>query len=338
MEKRRSQQSRCFNGKPLVHWLRRLDVAASEHDRKLAEAVVSEVGADAVPELTGHIQLGGRAAQRAAAAFVILGERGAAAIPMLAASPGPEPTFAAHALAGIGRPAVESLIAYLTHPQALVRSAGAEGVSTLAREGLLSGEQRNRSVAVLVENARDEHPQVCARSVEALGCFRESAEQALPVVTEALEREDYLAQCAALQALSCFSPLAVPLLQKVTERLASKDSAVRVYCVRAICRTPSRVAFETLLDLASDRDVSARGSAIEGLGNYPQWADEAVPLLVERLRCGESASDRWCALFALGNLGPLSRNALPTLQGFLDRPNEVGGLKNLQTAIHRIAN
>jgi len=337
MAPRRKDPILISNGKPLAHWLRRLDVAASESDRKLAEAAVSEIGANAVPELVNQIQRGGRAAQRAAAAFAVLGERGAAAVSLLADSPGPEPTFAAHALAAVGSLAGDSLIGFLAHQQASVRSAGAEGVGALAQASRLSRDQRKRSVELLIANGREEHPQVCARSVEALGYFPEAAERSLRVVTEALERGDYLSQCAALQALKHFSPLAAPLLRQVTQMLASADSAVRVYCVRAICRTPSWAAFQTLLALASDRDVSVRGSAIEGLGFYPQWADEAVPLLVERLRSGESASDRWNAVFALGSLGPVARNALPLLREFVERPNEAGGLENIQTAIRRIA-
>lgn len=337
MAPRRKDPILIFNGKPLAHWLRRLDVAASESDRKLAEAAVSEIGANAVPELVNQIQRGGRAAQRAAAAFAVLEERGAAAVSLLAASPGPEPTYTAHALAAIGCPASDSLIGFLAHAQASVRSAGAEGVSSLARAGRLSRDQRQHCVELLIANAQEEHPHVCARSLEALGYFPEFAERSLLVVTEGLERSDYLSQCAALQALKHFSPLAAPLLLRVTQMLASEDSSVRVYCVRAICRTPSRAAFQTLLNLASDRDVSVRGSAIEGLGFYPQWADESVPLLVERLRSGGSASDRWNAVSALGSLGSVARNALPILREFIERPNEAGGPGNIQTAIRRIA-
>ncbi|MCI0744468.1 MAG: HEAT repeat domain-containing protein [Verrucomicrobia subdivision 3 bacterium] len=322
-------------GKKLSHWLRRIDVSATDTDHHLAEAAIREIGQAAIPILLEALRRGGRDAQRAARAFRVLGPEAASAVAEIQSNPGPVPTFAGSALAGIGRQAFEALASFVTHPDPMVRSAGAEGLSDLALKKQIAPDEARGVLPQLAQNTQHIHPQVRARSASALGAFATEPDLCVPALTLLLDDDDDLVRFSASQALGRFGKAASAALPKLIAGARSPSGPERVACVTAIGQLGLSEGYEAVLAALDDEDILVRAASVNGLGFFPEHSAEVVPVLVGALE-GESRTLRWNALWALGRLGPLAKGALPAIRKWTDRPNEVGGEAILRRAIEQI--
>jgi HEAT repeat protein len=322
-------------GKRLSHWLRRIDVAAADTDHQLAYAALREIGPQAIPFLIEGLRKGGRDAQRAARAFEVLGVEAASAVAEIQADPGPEPTFAGSALAGIGAPAFEALSSFLTHHAPMVRSAGAEGIKNGLINKRFTSEQAQSCLRQLVRNTCDPHPHVRARSASAVGLVCTDPALCVPALIENLDDHSDLVRSSAANALGPFGKAASAALPKLLILAGSLDGPSRCRSVEAIAKIGLQEGYEVVVAALDDKDITVRNAALNGLGYFPDRAADVIPRLVHILE-GEPSSCKWNALWALGRLGPLAKDALPAIRKWETRPNEVGGEATLRRAIEQI--
>jgi len=264
-----------------------------------------------------------------------LGPEAASAVAEIQANPGPEPTFAGLALAGIGIAAFDALACFLLHSLPMVRSAGAEGFSQMLLDKQITPEQAERVLPQLLKNTRDTHQHVRARSASALGAIATQPATCVPALIVLLDDDSDLVRFSAAQALGRFGKAAWAALPKLIARARSPYGPERVACVESIAQLGLSKGYETILAALDDKDILVRVAAVNGLGSFPERSAEVVPILVGVME-RESTTLKWNALWALGRLGPLAQGALPAIRKWSDRPNEVGGEAILRKAIEQI--
>lgn len=323
------------DGKKLSHWLRRIDVTASDQDNELAAAAIRSIGQAAIPFLIERLRQGGRFSGRAARAFRVLGSDAVSAVPEIQSNPGPDPSSAAFALAGIGGPAFEALRSFLSKDDPMVRSAGAEGISQALIDGKISINQAQETLPQLIENTRNPHPSVRARSASAIGDIRYRPSLSLPALIACLGDHAYLVQCSAAQAIGCFGPEAQAAVPKLIDLTKSSDEPTRSSSIAALAKTGSAEAFEIVKATVTAKNITERIAAINGLGYFAERATEVIPIVLQALDEG-CTTCKWNALRALGRLGPLAKSALPAIRRWESRPGEVGGEATLRLAIEQI--
>ena len=324
-----------FGGKNLGAWLRRLDVAASENDCEAAQNAIRTIGKTAIPFLLDGLQKGGRYAQRAAAAFHVLGEEAVSAIGDIERNPGPDPTFSGYALAGIGITALGSTISFLKHPEPMVRSAGAEAIANLMINKCLSEEQKRSCLHELLSNLNDAHPHVRARTASAIGLMGIEPARCVPQLMQLLDVRDNLSLCSVVQALGNFGEYALPAQPRILGFLKNGSGSLRQFCIGVLGRIGGQESFEAIVEAINDSDFSARSEAINGLGQFPERISKSLPILLQVLETGSSI-EKWNALNAIRDLGPLAKKALPVVNRLLANPNDAGGEPSILATIKAI--
>ena len=324
-----------YDGKKLSTWLRRLDSASSENDCAAAQIAIRTIGTAAIPFLLDGLQKGGRFAQRASAAFHVLGKEAAPAIGEIGRNPGPDPTFSGHALAGIGIAALETIVSFLKHSEPMVRSAGAEAIAQLVIEKQLSNEQKHDCLEQLLSNLKDEHPHVRARTADAIGLIGIEPVVCGPQLMQLLNTRDDLGLCSAVKALGSFGKHALPAQPKILTFFKHGKGPLRIFCIQTLARLGNKESFEALTEAVNDLDFSVRSGAICGLGQFPEEVSQSLPILLRVLETGSSI-EKWNALNALRNLGPLAKEALSVVKSLLDNPNDAGGEPSILATIKAI--
>ena len=324
------------NGKKLSQWLRRLDTAATDADQKMAADAIRSIGKPAIPFLLVALRQGGRHAQRAYNAFSVLGAEAVSAVDEIRRDPGPTPYFAGAALGAIGGPALEALETFLTHPDAMVRNAGAVGLSEgLSCEKFQPSDVRS-FLPQLLKNLGDEHSSVRASTASLIGAIGADPSICVPALADLLHDHAHVVIATAAQALCRFGPAAAGALAPLLELQRTADAVIRQEILKAIARTAQPELYEVIKAALTDDAFGVRLAALDGLGYFPKHVSEVVPILIEVLERSDQAEMKWNALWALGRLGPLARAALPTVRKLLDNPNQAGGEETVRNTIGRI--
>ncbi len=216
------------------------------------------------------------------------------------------------------------------------------------------------AVPDLTRALSDESPWVRANAADALEAIGPAAVAAVPDLVRLLG--DRVAGESAAYALAAVGPEAVPALREaistndldvldhVCLALGEMGLAARpaVPDLIALLKDEDRrgmaaealghlgpVAVPTLIEALAHADANVRFGAVEALGNAKAHAGPAVPNLIEALRPGggappandpegEDERARWRGrvVWALGNIGPAARAAVPALVRVLTREHD----------------
>ena len=162
---------------------------------------------------------------------------------------------------------------------------------------------------ILAAAIKNGSPTVRRAAYESIG----AGALALPSFTDRLIADLHVAKLrgAATRALArCGQDSAEPL----RAILNSKNPMLQALAGFALAgqRRCGDAEIDTLIKLAANHDRAVRATAIAALGRI--GTGRAAPVLVRRLKNKE---DRIVAAFAIGDLGPTARKAIPTLSAYL---------------------
>jgi HEAT repeat protein len=268
---------------------------ANESVRRQAAADIAAMGPDAVVAALDRITIEDRAGDKF---FMVPG--------------------AVRAFAATGEDCVEGLRRALASPQLNIRFAAASVLRDIGAPG-------RAALPDLIAALQDPNRFVRGFAIDALGSFGSEAGPAVEPLAGLLDHPDVFMRRRAVDALACIGPAAVstlPTLAKTQEQ--DPDAAVRrAAAVAARQVNVARIAEESLAG-ASDElgqtvkafladDKPAALAAAKLLGSMGGPAQPAIPSLVLATRDKEKWR-REAAVRALGELGLLVRDFLPTLQ------------------------
>ena len=191
--------------------------------------------------------------------------------------------FAARGLAGIGKPAVEPLIACLKHDDPRIRRWSAYAIGEMK-------EKPTEAIPHLVANISHKTPIVRAEAISTLGSMKSAAKKAMPEITAALDDQDANVRATAAAA-SWFIDKQVDVpVAGLIKSLKNKKHPVE------------------------DRAASVDVLAIIGSQCDVEFTKETiVPALAAALD-GAEVLLRYHVALAFGTLGPRAKAAVPALR------------------------
>lgn len=210
----------------------------------------------------------------AVAGFAALGEKGAPAVPELAAML-EDPALAYSAvrcLGRVGRPAEAALGRALTNTIWMVRY---EAVHGLARTFKNFEEMLAHIKSVLSDPARD----VRHATVMAIGRHTEAPEAALPLLVAALADPDERVSGGAAQALISFGTSAAIALPALSRVAAEANDRRACSALRAMAAISPPDAWPVLLGHLASAPILRRHTAAVLLGNYERATPEIISAL-----------------------------------------------------------
>jgi HEAT repeat protein len=158
----------------------------------------------------------------------------------------------------------------------------------------------------------------------------------VPALIRLLDDRVNLVRSSAAHALGGFGKAASAALPRLLTILTNDSyGPVRQMAVETLSQLSQPEAYQAVYAARNDKDSGVRNAAINGLGNYPDYATETLPFLVRVIET-ESESPAWNVLWALGRLGPLAKDALPAVKKLLENPNRAGGETTVRKAIQQI--
>jgi HEAT repeat protein len=138
-----------------------------------------------------------------------------------------------------------------------------------------------------------------------------------------------------LKFLAELGPAARPILPALKarlEKLGPDNDYMKAEMIKTIVKIDRSQAKPLLARTQAElesADENLFHNALEALGELaPEVPEEAVPLLVAQLDKGKPMQRRINVVWALRDLGPLAKGALPALQAM-----QAGGDRNLQKAV-----
>lgn len=226
--------------------------------------------------------------------------------------------------------------------------------------------QTNGNMANYIEKLSDEDPSIRSDAADKLGLLRESAADAVPMLSEALH-DDYEPVC--LNAAYVLGAIGEPAVSALIEKLADErgparrmaayglaavgapavpalcnalgheNDAVRVEATYALAQIgrAAEPAVPTLMEHSKDTKVEVRRYIPEAFGAIGPEASPAVPVLIDMLTNDDDVQVRFEAALALAQIGPASSEAIPTLKDALSdknryvRDNSIHALKRIGT-------
>jgi HEAT repeat protein len=232
---------------------------------------------------------------------------------------------------------IDSVLSSLAHDDPSVRSKGAEGITDGLIHKRLTREQARVFLPQLLLNAQDRrNPVVRARSADAIGMIGAEPDACVPALIRLLDDRVNLVRSSAAHALGGFGKAASAALPRLLTILTNDSyGPVRQMAVETLSQLSQPEAYQAVYAARNDKDSGVRNAAINGLGNYPDYATETLPFLVRVIET-ESESPAWNVLWALGRLGPLAKDALPAVKKLLENPNRAGGETTVRKAIQQI--
>jgi len=192
-----------------------------------------------------------------------------------------------------------------------------------------------------------------AIDLEQLG---QDAEPAVPALINALEtdKEPEVRGCAA-SALAAIGPVNDDVIIALLAALDDDgitgaldrdhniipNLTVRVQAIKALALMgPDPRVIDSLFQILNDEDEDpwARADAIKSIGHIGPPAaahnSELIPVLLRIL--DDPSWDPWVAIWALGQMGPSAKEALPALRPFLDNNEKPDLLFTAKEAISKI--
>ena len=229
-----------------------------------------------------------------------------------------------------------------------------------------AAQQTNGNLGGHIEALRDEEPTVRSDAADALGLLGESAADAVPMLSEALQ-DDY--EPARLNAAYALGAIGEPAVSKLIEKLSDENgttrrmaayglAAVGAPAVSALCEmlahendevrhqatyalaqigSGAEPAVSPLMERTKDSKVEVRRYIPEAFGAIGPAAAPAVPVLIDMLANDEDVQVRFESALALAQIGPASSDAIPVLRESLSdknryvRDNSVHALKRIGT-------
>jgi len=176
---------------------------------------------------------------------------------------------------------------------------------------------RGRALSFYVEHLKSAAGGDRPDLLRAIGSFGASAAPAVEPLMAALSDGDPETRGAAANALAQIGPPAVRSVPELAKLLA--DSAPRVRCQAALALKSigpkSSGAVPELTRALRDSVPYVRAGAADALGAIGPGSRAAVTALIERLKTDPGPNYVFdSAIYALGNIGPDAKEALPTLE------------------------
>lgn len=190
----------------------------------------------------------------------------------------------ASALAGIGDPAVEPLIAALNHQQSRIRETAAEALGAI-------GDQR--SIEPLAKKFNDPEVKVRVAAAEALSRIGGPAQK---ILIDALKYDRGGLQAAIVKSLAkTKDPEILPLISALLSKEGYKNTGIRKAAIAALA-SMGEVALEPLIAATKNKDWWVRKSAAIALGgiNDPRVVEPLAWLIDDDVQ-----TVRKSALYAL---------------------------------------
>jgi HEAT repeat protein len=294
-----------YDGRPLRHWLL---LAASENhqDRLRAEAILRQVGPEAVPELIRALEARKSKFQRIWRLV---------RVNVLGLEPDDDlsrrvTSVAIERLAGLGpaasnaAPALLLLGTYSSHLSAASRALQAIGPAGAP----------HLSAAVSSPDPNLSYFASYALSSEA---FLPAADQFLPALTAALHSPEFKTQIGAIRALAVLARTRPEMAAALAAQLpaAAENVAVEVLvALRAFGPAGANCA-DPIAPLLESQSVALRYHAARALRAVRPPAREVVPVLIRFLR---EPDVQWEAAQTLGEMGADAAEAIPALLTLLE--------------------
>jgi hypothetical protein len=282
-----------YQGRGINDWLRKLNSAISHYDlqsRHEAEKAIQATGAKAAPYIMAHLR---RSNSVGSKAYRNLFPKLPAWLQRLIPSPRGEFTYTTgnSALFAIGATAKPALITALKDGNPAVRSASALTLGSLSH---YKGTDIRDAMPALTECLRDADPHVRCLSAITLGYLGPDAAAAIPGL--------------------------IPLLYQPP--LVSAKDGSRVAVRSAAVRTLGKIgplaknALPALSPLLNDADPYERSIAAVAMWRISSEVTNVLPVLIQSLNLMPEGS-RWESIEGLEEMGPLAKEAVPTLLGQL---------------------
>jgi HEAT repeat protein len=289
-----------------------------------AEAL-GEIGPDArqaIPALIQVLTSGeGEARDQAVGALGKMGPVARAAEPELLKALNEEDAFfrikVAEALARIGGPRTPVIWALVD----VVKDASHPPFAReLAMQALEScGPRAEGSTVALIEARSDSNPLVSGLAGEVLASLApESSRNPVATLNAAMTSKDPHLRVVAAEGLWRISGQAEQAIPVLVEALTAQELLARRWAARALGDAKPEygpVVLPALRDRLKDSDLQVRVFAAEAIWNVEGKSDPVVPALLEVLKDRNNPGRaRERAAYALGRIGPAAREAVPALR------------------------
>jgi HEAT repeat protein len=218
----------------------------------------------------------------------------------------------AEALSSLGVEAMVLLTRKLSDADARVREGAARALGRM-------GVSARSAVSALTRLLKDPESSVRTQAALALWLIDQQADVALSVLNLILKDVDNKDRWETVEAIGTIAVQAQPPIRGITEVLVNalkdRDIRVRLTAARWLFRRvrDAKVVVPLLRDGVSDRDLLARMTAVETLGEM-RATDRVVPLLVQAL----DDRDPTVRLLATESLARLGAEAVSVLIDALD--------------------
>jgi RNA polymerase sigma factor (sigma-70 family) len=166
----------------------------------------------------------------------------------------------------------------------------------------------------LLDALKEGGPQERSLVIPALRAMGRKAEAAVPALLEVLKvgsREERQGAALALGDIGPGAKAAVPALLELFKGKEKADRGAATYALHGIGRG-AKAAVPTLVEYLRGPDPDTRQAAAQALGGIGPEAKAAVPPLIAMLKSLDY-QDRWYAAVVLGGIGPDAREAVPGL-------------------------
>ena len=172
------------------------------------------------------------------------------------------------------------------------------------------------AVPRLIALLSDSHIEIREAAAEALGNIGAPAVAAVPALSATLRDCCHDVRAAAADALGRIGPPASAAVPALSGALSDPISWVRLKSVEALVaiHSGSPVALAAFERALSDSREEVRAVAATGVSQFAGDAARAVPMLARLLTTDPYPMVRIAGANALGELGAISRSALPELQ------------------------
>lgn len=205
--------------------------------------------------------------------------------------------------------------------------------SALGRLGHVAAPAVPRLAALL----SDSHIEVREAAAEALGNIGAPAAGSVPALSAALCDCCHDVRAAAADALGRMGPSASAAVPALSETLGDPISWVRLKSVEALVaiHSGSPVALAAFERALSDSREEVRAVAATGIARFDGDVARTVPMLARLLTTDPFPMVRIAGAQALGELGTVSRSALPELQ-LAQRDSDFAVRRAVRDALVRI--
>lgn len=334
-------QEPTADGKTISQWLETLGDGHSV--QRETAAAIEKIGTNALPWMLREIRRGNSPAklwwqeqaerqsllkftfadedkhrEHAVAAFEILGDAAAPAIPALMRLLEKEavPFEVQEALVHIGEPAVVRLVQALTSPNPALRQNAAEALYWY-------NPTPPPAVPALFNCLFDSDAGVRAIAARALGGEDEMAGQIVPALIRLLDDSDREVRSEAAGALSFYRDQAEAAVGPLVNLVTNCQSDIQRQAIRALgsIGRRSELVVPMLLTNLQSADTHLRWTVIESLAAFPDHAEEIVPALLSQVEQQPRYEISHAVIGSLGKLRGKPDIVLPYLISCLNDAN-----------------